>query len=1244
MVAEKINLNRSLYADEKVKKLNKFERRRKILNINKTGKLRSDDNQLVVLNSYVGKQMKTLRVLIDSGAQENVITEKAAHRLGDSNLRPSKVKMVSAQGEDLPVLGQLNISLRFGNKQYTAETVCTPELIEGVDVILGMKFLNKHETSLTTQPGVSPKFTIDGKVIPIVRDQEKRISHRYSVFSLKHTEEDIVEWVKTTKDIIIPPRCIGTLKVKIPFNVDISQKTCLFHPNEVTDDLTVGEDESDFEIPEGVLKVHMSKKGKLYSYVQYINHSTESKKLKQGHIIGGVSMLGDNETEPSADSSDYSTVNAVKQLTSEQRWEKVKEVLKGKTIPGSAEEQALYRCMRVNQGVVQLPAEPFKTTQTVKHRIDYEGPETLFIPPYDIAHADIEDTNAAVEKLIEMKHVRRSKSGFNSPIIPVRKKDKTIRIVHDYRQINRFTKKQRFPLPKVDKILARLKGARYFVVLDLKSGYFQIPLEESSKPLTAFRTETGCYEYNSMCMGLTNSPSTMQRLMLNVITGLSHCHAFLDDLLIWGETLEECEVNLDKVLRRLVEHNLTIQTEKCSFFTNKCKYLGHVVTEKGVMPDPEKVQAIKDFPVPKNLFGVRSFLGLCGYYRKFIRGYSNIAAPLHDLTKGYSKRGKKIEVRWGEVEETAFNALKDAMTNDVVLYYPDFSKLFYLTTDASDIAIGGYLHQIDENGSDRPVLFFSKKLLDAETRYDIIDLEALAVVYGLKVSRPYILGREVEITSDNAPLVWMLKSANPSSRVARWQVLLSEYNITNIKHLAGKDNVVADALSRNIPVHDTLDQLLEEIPSLNTIAQGKSDDTIVDWNVSELGPEQDTVALYRELKKYLKGHRASLPRFVGAPLNQFQLEENILYLKTVNAYDKERYRVCLPPTYYEKALMLAHSIPISGHAGVNTTIERLKLFCYWPTIVRDAKQFVKTCKTCLKVKPDRGARSPILRNPEVEKPFDRCNMDLIGPVNVSDNGNRYILSMVDVLTRYGFAVAIPDKSTTTVARALMNNIIGQFGPPRSLYSDQGSEFTGKVMQEVLQLMNIKQRHITCYRPQASGLVERFNGTLCSILRALVYEHPQTWDLSLPLSTLAYNSSFHSVLMETPYYLFFLRDVNLPYDNILETPSPWYAYDDLKHELQIRAHTCYDLARKYIEAGQEQQEKYKNKRAKVRDIRVGDRVYVKRMKNVAKFSAKYLGPFRVVKMVGVIYWLRELATHKLVRVHAESLKLEDIVEL
>ena len=1241
MVAENVDVNNSLYADKINKKLNKFIRRRKIVNNISCNTISHTDNSLIIIKCYVGEKMSLLKVLIDSGSMENVITSKAAHKAGYT-LRPSNVKMISAQGNNLEVLGSCELELNFAENQYKATAVVTSELIEGIDIILGMKFLNQHTTVLTTKPGCSPKFMIGTQNIPIIREENNKDS-RFSIFNICDNDYGTVEYVKSSKRMVIPPRCIGTLKIKIPYNKDLIGKTVLFHQNDFTDNLTKGEDEIEFEIPEGALKVHETQNGKTYSYVQFINHGSNTKIINENERVGSISLLGKTETDPQPRANEKVSINLVGKMDEEERWKKVKEMLKDKTTPNSPEEEALFRVVKKYQHVVQLPTEPFKTTKTVKHRIEYEGPETLFIPPYNIAHADIEDTNKELDRLISSRHIRPSKSGFNSPIIPVRKHDKSVRLVHDYRQINRYTKKQRFPLPNIDKILASLKGAQYFVVLDLKSGYFQIPLEESSIPLTAFRTATGCYEYVQMPFGLANAPSSMQKLMLNVISGLTHCHAFLDDLLIWGKTLEECEANLARVMQRLTEHDLTVKVEKCSFFKKSCKYLGHIINENGIMPDKEKIKCIQNYPKPSDLLGVRSFLGLTGYLRKFIKNYAHIASALNDITRGYPKKGKNVKIQWGEKEEESFNALKNAISSDVILHYPDFKKEFFLTTDASDIALGGYLHQLDEQGNDRPIAFFSKKLLDCEKRYAIIDREALSVVYGLKVCRPYILGCQVTITNDNAPLIWMLKSSNPSARVARWQVLLSEYNITNIRHVSGKDNVIADALSRNISTKDTLDILLDEIPSLCTIVTQEVKDEIINWNVDELGPEQDTITLYRELKNYLRGKRAHLPRFMAAPLNQFQLEDQILYLVTKSAYDRSKFRACLPPSYYEKALLLAHNIPISGHSGVNTTLERLKEFAYWPTMVRDTKTFVKTCKICLKTKRDNSAKCPILRNPEVIKPFDRCNMDLIGPVDPSANGHRYILSMVDVLSRYGFAIPLTDKSTPTVARALINNVIGQFGPPKSIYSDSGKEFTGSIMTEVLKLMNIKQRHVTVYRPQASGIVERYNGTLCSIIRALVHEHPHTWDLSLPMATLAYNTAYHRVLKESPYFIFFMRDVNLPFHNILETPSPWYAYDDLKHEMQVRAHTCYQLAKKYIEAGQEDNERYRNVKAKRRDIRVGDRVYLKKVRNITKFGTKYIGPFRIMKILGVIFWLKELATSKIVKVHGDRLKLEEIIE-
>ena len=1125
--------------------------------------------------------------------------------------------------------GEVSFEVCFGQRVYLVNAIVTPTLASHTDLILGLTFLNENHTSIQTTPGQSPKFCIDGQNIPVIRQKDVKGIAVYSIQDIG--EDNILEFAKVSKYQVLKGKQEGYLKVRIPYNTALLKENVLFHPLDVNEDEIEG-----VTFTEALINVRQDGTGKCLAYIGYINYSDEDVCIKRGEIIGGLSAGVEIGSIAEAKPKVINNISANTKVAS--RWERIQQLLKEKCTPDSEEESALLYCMNRHQRVVQLEGEPFRTTNSVEHFIDYQGPKDLFTPQYKIPFIDMEDTDIEVDRLVRENHVRDSKSGFNSPIIPVRKKDRTLRIVHDFRNINKFTRKQRFPLPNIDQILNSLSGARYFVVLDLKSGYFQIRLCEESIPLTAFRTAKGCYEYLHMPFGLANAPSTMQRLMLNCVQGLPNTSVFLDDLLIYGATLDECAQNLDRVLGRLEEHNLTIKLEKCSFFKSACKYLGHVISQEGIRPDPEKVAAVKDFPVPNDLHGVRSFLGLTSYYRKFIKGYSAIAAPLHDITKGFARKGKSVKVEWGDEHQRAFCALKDALAYDVCLAYPNFELPFILTTDASDKACGGTLSQKGTDGVERPITFFSKKFLDAETRYDAVSRECLAIIHGLKFNRPYILGREVSIASDNRPLLWLLQASSPSQRVARWQILVSEYNIVDYNHVSGKSNLVADALSRHVPNKDTIDQMLEEIPTICSVA--KEDESLY-WDVDALPTAQDQVILYKQIKDYLTGLRKEVPKHLTVPVGGFVVEENILYLKASNSYEKTRYRTCLPKSYTVLAMKLAHDLPTSGHPGVNGTIERLKRFAYWPTLNKDVKEYVKRCRVCLKTKSCSN-RAPILRNPEVQRPWDRLNLDLIGPLPISTDGNKFILSVVDVLTRYAIAVPIPDKSAATVARALINNVFAVFGPPRSLYSDQGKEFVAQLTIDAVKAFGCHQRHITVYRPQASGIVERFNGHIVSILRALAHEHQDSWDISLPLAILAHNTAYHRILKETPYFLLFLRDANVPYEMVSQKPVPWYSLDSLKHEMCLRAQLTFEIARKYIEEGKIVQEKYANQKAKPVKFRLGDRVYVKKMHSVSKLSSKFVGPMRIIKLIGVVAWVKCIVSFKTYKVHIERLKLEQSV--
>ena len=306
-------------------------------------------------------------------------------------------------------------------------------------------------------------------------------------------------------------------------------------------------------------------------------------------------------------------------------------------------------------------------------------------------------------------------------------------------------------------------------------------------------------------------------------------------------------------------------------------------------------------------------------------GFAHIASPLTDLTKGTSGKGKYVIIPWLEEHEAAFKALKAAMMKEVVLEFPDCNKPYVLHTDASSFAIGGVLSQTDEVGNLRPVTFFSRRLNNAERNYDAVSREALAIIFGLKYNRPFIYGQPIELVCDNSPLIWLCSQADPPPRVARWQILLSEYNITNIKHIKGSQNLVADTLSRVEP--DMVADLLEETPLLCNISLAE-DSGEIDWNLAELWIKQDTVSLYDNIKKYLAGVTNIVAKGLTAPITQFFVENELLYLKNTSSYGLEKDRVCLPPSFVNKALRLAHSTPVSGHGGIHLTVERLRNFAY----------------------------------------------------------------------------------------------------------------------------------------------------------------------------------------------------------------------------------------------------------------------------------------------------------------------------
>ncbi|XP_063920701.1 uncharacterized protein LOC135135549 [Zophobas morio] len=467
----------------------------------------------------------------------------------------------------------------------------------------------------------------------------------------------------------------------------------------------------------------------------------------------------------------------------------------------SEEKESLLSLCQSYNDVFHLPGDSLSHTTTLYHEIKVTDPTPVSSKIYRFPKIHESEVDNQVQKMLQQKIIRPSLSPYNSPLWVIEKKQDSSgkrkwRVVIDYRKLNNVTVGDSYPLPQIDFILDQLGHSKYFTTLDLASGFNQILVHPKDIEKTAFSTPNGHFEYLRMPFGLKNAPATFSRLMNAVLSGLqgTQCFTYMDDVIIYASSLQEHQTKLKNVFDRLRLNNLKLQPDKCEFLHKEISYLGHVITENGVKPNPEKICAISDYPRPTNTKTIKQFLGLLGYYRKFIKNFAAIAKPLTSLLK------KDIAFVWGPEQELSFTTFKQVLTNEPILQYPDFSKSFTLTTDSSNFAIGAVLSQGDR---DLPVAYTSRTLNKAECNYNTTEKELLAIVYAVKHFRPYLYGQKFKIVTDHRPLTWLFNCRDPSSRLVRWRLLLNEYEY-EICYKPGKINSNADALSRN-PILTTCD-------------------------------------------------------------------------------------------------------------------------------------------------------------------------------------------------------------------------------------------------------------------------------------------------------------------------------------------------------------------------------------------------------------------------------------------------------
>ena len=632
-----------------------------------------------------------------------------------------------------------------------------------------------------------------------------------------------------------------------------------------------------------------------------------------------------------------------------------------------------------------------------------------------------------------------------APAVFVPKKSGQIRICVDYRELNKRTTKDSYPLPLPVEVQDRLVGSTIFTTLDLHSGYWQVPVNPADREKTAFcpGPGMGLYEFCRMPFGLTGAPSSFQRLMDKTLSGLPFVTIYLDDILIHSDSVATHAQHLKMVFQRIRDAGLTLRGAKCHIGLPSVRYLGHVFSAKGMSPDPSKIQDITDWPSPTNPTEVRQFLGLASYYRRYILNFSNIAAPLYSLTQN------NIPFSWDEACNKAFTALKMQLVQTPVLAYPRFgpnADEFVLQTDASAVGLGAILEQ-----GGHVIAYASRTLTSAERNYSVIQRECLAIVFALKQYRHYLLGRSFRLYTDHAPLQW-LSEQKMEGMLCRWALAMQEFSF-KIVYRKGSVNTNADALSRLSP-----NRCAVTISMPSDSLSHLQDAQLKDPTISQV---YHTLSESSGIPSDKKWNQPLLRRFKQL-WKQLLITDGTVYRKYSPGPLEPVITVpVLPPSAQHDALRLSHDVPTAGHQGVEKTLQKLRKVAYWVNMAKDVDQYCRNCLTCQQSKVSLPQRAP-LQNVPIGQPWQMVAVDIL-QVPLSTNNNRYLLVLQDYFTKWADAVPLPDQTASRITTALIN-FFCTYGPPQIIHSDQGRNFESTIFNQVLHAFGVRKSHTTPYHP------------------------------------------------------------------------------------------------------------------------------------------------------------------------------------
>lgn len=721
-------------------------------------------------------------------------------------------------------------------------------------------------------------------------------------------------------------------------------------------------------------------------------------------------------------------------------------------------DQRLLELLKRHSGITKPPQYHDEVTHDVICFIETTGSPT-YDKPRRLRPEIEKEIKDEYRKQLQLGLVRVSKSQWASGLIIKREKNK-LRLIGDYRRLNSQTIPDRYPIPVVYDAVALLKNKKIFSKIDLVRAFHNIPVYDPHIEKTAVISPAGLYEHVRMPFGLRNAPSTFQRFMNAILSDLPFCTVYIDDILIFSDNLNEHYEHLNVIFQRLNKNGLSINVDKCKFSVSDLDFLGYRITPEGFTPTENRITFIKEMKPPATISALRSILGLLNFYRQFTREAATVLAPLQELLKGHPKKNDRTKIEWTPALLQDFEKVRQNFINFALLHYQKVGAKLILTCDASRIAVGAVLEQVGDDGNREPLGFFSRKLSEREGKWPAYDLELLAIYDGIQHFETLVAGRELIIVTDHRPLTYLFtkKGKCKLERRSRHAEYIAQFS-TNIVHLSGAANIVADALSR------PEDENNAEISQI--------DAKITPF---EIAKHQLTNEEILQFRRY--GYR-------DQKLKEVRLDDvTTLLCSSFQGVD----RPVIPSSLRFKIFQQVHNV---GHYGLKATLRLIRSKYYWPQMTSHLRDWHKACPQCQRVKVHRHTQPPIGEFEKCKK-FEHIHVDLVGPLKPS-NGYTYLCTFIDRTSRWVEAVPLRGVTAESVARAFYGEWIARYGTPLRVTTDRGPQFRSDLFLELSKLLGAQHIQTTAYHPQGNGLVERFHRRLKEMLMC----YSQNWYCYLP---------------------------------------------------------------------------------------------------------------------------------------------------